>query len=147
MSLVLKTEVKQLFFDRDRVIRATDRAQRRALSRVGGFVRKTAKRSIRKSKKKSTPGNPPRSHSGELRGGIWFSYDQQRKSVVIGPVSFGTNVPNVLEFGGAVKIKTDRGVDPSRKETVTIKARPFMGPAEKIARQEIPDAFKDAVRS
>ncbi len=147
MTLVLTVEVKRLFMDRDRVIRATDRAQRRALSRIGGYVRTTAKRSIRKRKKKSEPGKPPSSHSGELRGGIWFSYEPREKTVVIGPVSFGTGVPSVLEHGGTINVKTDRRGTPGRSETVRIKARPYMGPAERDARERIPDAFRNAIRS
>lgn len=147
MGLSVKLEVKQLFFDRDRVIRATDRAQRRALTRIGGFTRTTARRSIRKRKGKSSPGKPPHSHSGELRDGIFFVYEPRSQSVVIGPVGFGTGVPEVLEYGGNITVSTSRRGEPERRKRIKIEARPTMGPAEQKARERIPDAFRDSIRS
>lgn len=148
MSLQVRIEVKKLFLDRDRVIKATDRAQRRALNRVGGAIRLTARRSIRKRKKSSAPGKPPSSHTQRLRRGIFYAYEPKRTNVVIGPVSEGTPEQlEALEAGGNVEIQTKKRGEPARRETIKIEARPFMGPAERINRERIPDAFKDAVRS
>ncbi len=57
---------KRMFFDRKRVVDATDRATRRVLSKFGAFVRQTARRSIRRRRSVSQPGQPPSSHTGLL---------------------------------------------------------------------------------
>jgi len=78
---------KQMFFDRDKVRKRTDAGTRRVLSRFGAYVRTTAKHSIRKRKRISEPGEPPSSHTGLLRRFIFFGYDRDRRSVVIGPIT------------------------------------------------------------
>ncbi|HOM77081.1 MAG TPA: hypothetical protein PLE88_11240, partial [Anaerohalosphaeraceae bacterium] len=60
-------KITHLFFDSPKVIRAVDKSTRKVLSRFGAFVRRTAKQSIRKRKKSSTPGTPPSSHTGLLK--------------------------------------------------------------------------------
>lgn len=119
------------FFDRDKVIRAMDRKSRKVLSKFGAFVRQRARTSIRKRKRPSTPGTPPSSHTGLLRKGILFAYDDQRKSVVIGPAKFsdksGQALP-ALEYGGTSLIETIVKGKRERREVV-IRARPFMTPA------------------
>lgn len=109
-------QAKNFFFDRQRVLAATDRATRRALSRAGAFIRRTAKGLIRKRKKASVPGQPPTSRTGILRNFLFFAYDPSQRSVVIGPaktnqVFFDGNgqpvtgtVPEVLEYGGSIGI-------------------------------------------
>ncbi len=144
------------FFDSKKVIRAVDKARRRALSRGGAFVRTTARRSIRKRKGPSAPGSPPHSHEGSLRKLIFFGYDRQTKSVVIGPLGIKQSpVPTVLEFGGTVPVKRRRrvadrskGREKSRRR-VRIAKRPYMGPALDVAASsdKIPKAFKDSIRS
>lgn len=66
-----------------------------------------------KPRRVSAPGQPPYSHTGDLRK-ILFAYDSPRQSVVIGPVKLNKSgsAPEVLEYGG-------NGVQ----------ARPYMGPA------------------
>ena len=121
-----------MFFDRPKVANAMDAATRRALSEMGAYIRRTARTSIRKSKKVSLPGKPPRSHSGLLKKGIMFSYDPIQKSVVIGPELIpaarrarpDTTVPNVLEYGGGITFAGRK-----RVKRVRIAARPFMTPA------------------
>ncbi|MEX1016018.1 MAG: hypothetical protein WDZ31_04660, partial [Phycisphaeraceae bacterium] len=121
---------KRMFFDRKRVIDATDRATRRVLSRFGAFVRQTARRSIRRRKRPSRPGQPPSSHVGLLRDRIFFGYDRERQSVVIGPAPINqrspygtTTVPELLEEGGRVRRREPGG----RTKTLNYRARPFMG--------------------
>ena len=58
------------------------------------------------------PGQPPKSHNGDLRHGIWFGHDQARNTVVVGPKRYNKitfngvelldrkTVPELLEFGG-----------------------------------------------
>ena len=107
-----------VFFDRAPVMDAFSRVQRRNLSRVGGWIRKTARRSIRRRKKASAPGRPPHKHGGHswLTALLVYGWDPASESVVIGPqqlnkVSFTANmtpvrgtVPSVLEYGGAVHV-------------------------------------------
>lgn len=144
MSLRVSMEFKKLFFDRGRVINRVTRERRKALSRIGAYTMKVARSSMRRSKKSSLPGKPPRAHSGELKRLIYFNYDPQRDSVVIGPVGFkNSNVPEVLEYGGTARVK-GRGGEKSR---VRIQARPYMGPAEQKAHEYIPEAFQDLIKT
>jgi|SRR5699024_8409833 len=98
---------KDLFFDRAKVLAEIDRQTAKVLSRFGGFVRKTARRSIRRRKKVSEPGQPPSAHSDEIKN-ILYYYDRFRQSIIIGPVGLnsspygGVTVPQLLEEGGDV---------------------------------------------
>lgn len=102
----------RLFFDRAAVINAVSKGRRRALSKVGAFVRRTARSLIRSRRRASNPGEPPSSHEGSLRRLLFFAYDQSADSVVIGPAlmngasrhvfTHGKTVPETLEFGGQV---------------------------------------------
>jgi len=74
---MIRFEIKQLFFDSPKVVRAVDRTTRRVLSKFGAFVRRTARSSIRKRKRISEPGSPPSSHSGLLKKFIFFGYDRR----------------------------------------------------------------------
>jgi len=145
------------FFNTAKVIRAMDRATRKALSRAGAFIRTTARRSIRTRKSTSKPGNPPHSHSGELRRRIYFSADLAAQNVVIGPVRFGKGeAPRLLEFGGtsfrqaaipmdvcAAEIRSDWGDRPVLRHTY--RPRPFMGPALEAEAPKMPDLWRGAI--
>ena len=81
-------QAKAGFFDRAAVIAALDKTTRKALSNFGGWVRTTAKRSIRgttKDRKQSSPGEPPINRTGLLRKFIFYSFDLRKRTVVIGP--------------------------------------------------------------
>jgi hypothetical protein len=105
--------VKKFFLDKPAVANAVDAGTRRALSKFGAFVRTRSRSSIRKRKKASKPGQPPSSHVGTLKKLIFFTYDQQKKSVVIGPTKFAgskfigakSGVPETLEYSGEVTIR------------------------------------------
>ena len=116
--------VKNMFFDRIKVQRHLDTRSRKVLSRFGAYVRQTAKSSIKRRKGTSAPGNPPFSHVGTLKRHIYFAFDPQSRSVVIGPVIFpgksGKALP-ALEYGGK-SVRNDG-------QRINIQARPFMGPA------------------
>lgn len=119
---------KSNFFDRDKVIRAMNATTRKFLSRFGAAVRQTARHSIRKGRRGSSkPGRPPYSHIGLLRTGIFFAYDRDRQSVVIGPALIRPNssVPRVLEYGGY-----GRRLGKNKKLVRAYwRARPYMRPA------------------
>lgn len=128
------------FFDRRAVQRDMDRKSRRVLSRFGAFVRRRAKSSIRKRRRISEPGKPPSSHSGELRGMIFFAWDARTRSVVVGPASFNrpTGVPSLLEFGG---VRPGVTVD-GKPRVMVYRARPYMGPAELAERPKFAPLFR-----
>ena len=142
-----------VFFDANPVIRAMDDATRRVLSRFGAYVRTRAKTSIRKSKKISAPGSPPKSHAGHLRRLIFFGYDFAKASVVIGPTPFrGPAIaPRLLEEGGTTVAKRDRfwraGVGRNAKGQFTrVAPRPYMGPAFHKEIPSLPALWRDSIR-
>ena len=119
---------KGMFFDRALIKSKVDTATRKRLSKFGAHVRQTSRRSIRKRKASSRPGQPPSSHTGILKQFIFFGYDSNRRSVVIGPVNTSrkaSNIPATLEYGGTVRISHGA----AKGKTTTIEARPYMGPA------------------
>lgn len=133
---------KTRFFDRQAVQRAVAAGTRKALSRAGAFVRARARQLIRRRKGYSRPGQPPHSHVGLLKDHIYFVYDQQSQSVVIGPallgrrVQRGPTVPQVLEFGGSVERLRGRAY---------YEARPYMSRALREVRHQIVDQFRDVI--
>ena len=143
---MIDMRIKQLFFDRPKVVRAVDKAKRQALSKAGAFIRTRARTSIRKRKRISQPGQPPSSHTGLLRRFILFGYDRQSDSVVVGPVGFRSSVaPRVLEEGGRTRIvRRRRGRKESR--VVRVGARPYMAPALEAERDNIPKVWRNSVR-
>lgn len=170
---MLELRVKELFFDRPAVQAAVGRGRLKALNRIGGYLRLTARRSIRKRKGTSAPGRPPHSHVGLLRDNVFYSYDRAQDSVVVGPALLasrdqdgrptgGMTVPQVLEQGGAIRVrevlvggrwrraKSNRstGGKPTRMTTANIEPRPTMGPALDQARRadKLSEFWKDVVR-
>lgn len=133
------------FFDRAAVISATDKATRQVLSKFGAFVRTRAKTSIRKRKGSSPPGQPPHSHEGSLRRLIFFSYDKDAQSVVVGPtlINKPTGAPETLEKGGTAIIESRRT---RQRRRVRIAKRSYMGPALEKELPGLPKMWKDSVR-
>ena len=141
------TTVVKTFFDKPAILKKMDAARRRSLSKAGAFVRADARASIRKSKKISQPGRPPRSHVGLLKKFLFFGYDPAAKSVVVGPARL-TKVgaaPQALEHGGTTQIMTGRK-GRRKKRTITIRPRPFMAPALAKNIKKIPAAFLNSIR-
>ena len=105
-------EITKLFFDKKAVTNKVDAGTRRVLSKFGAFVRRTAQSSIRKRKRISKPGEPPSSHIGLLKKFIFFDYNPDSRSVVIGPVRLSQNgrgeAPSLLEHGGMGKVGKHR---------------------------------------
>lgn len=158
-------KIKNAFFDRDAVLKALERGQLRALSKIGAFVRRRAQTSIRYGKKSSPPGKPPTGHKGvytrprkvgktglvvrqpvsPLRDLIWFAYDPATKSVVIGPILFvgarkqNPPAPKLLEFGGMVSRRTNDG----KVRTFRYRGNPFMRPALAAERGKSIEIFKN----
>lgn len=140
-------QIKRLFFDREKVVRAVDSAKRAVLSKAGAFIRTVARTSIRKRKGSAPPGLPPHSHVGLLRNLILFGYDRASDSVVVGPAKLNkpNEAPRVLEHGGTTTAtRFARGKRRSRR--VRIAARPFMGPALEKERPKLPRLWVGSVR-
>lgn len=142
-------------FDRQKVIKATDKGIKRVLMRLGSFVRTTARQSMKKATKRtkgkkprkkkaaigplSPAGQPPRSHKDLIRKFLVYAWDDTTKSVVIGPRKLGgvvdDNELSALEYGGI-----SSRVDPKtrKKSRISVKAHPFMGPALDANISEVP---------
>jgi len=120
-------KVKGLFFERQKVQSAVNRAERRVLSKFGSFVRQDSKQRIRRRKRSSSPGESPTNRTGLLKRHIDFVFSPETRSVVIGPVLLNrsTGAPATIEHGGETVIETKR----RQSVRVEIEARPFMGPA------------------
>lgn len=93
-----------VFFNTKEVENATDKAERKVLSRFGFETRKDAKRSMRRKKKPSKKGDPPRVVTGLLKRFIFFAYDKFKQSVVTGPARLSGfkgagEAPEALEKG------------------------------------------------
>lgn len=104
----------KFFFTEDSVKRLIDKKTRKALSKIGAFVRQRAKSSIKYREGHSAPGQPPHAHKGRfsrknkggkakpfspLRDLIFFAAaggtngrlsitSSSNQSVVVGPVEF-----------------------------------------------------------
>jgi hypothetical protein len=141
MPLSLKFKLQ--FFDRPAVIRAMGIRKRGALSRIGSFIRTRAKSLIRSRKATAGPGQPPSSHVGTLKGLIFFGYDLATRSVVVGPVRFGTGeAPHLLEFGGVAIRKDARG----KRRVERYHGNPFMLPALRAEISYIPKHWNNSVK-
>ena len=132
------------FFDRAAVAAAMDRVTRRVLSRFGAYVRASARNSLHRRNGTSAPGSPPFSHVGLLRQFIFFSWDQDRRSVVIGPAKLNgrasQDAPQALEFGGRFQRRTRSGA-----HVAHYPARPFMGPAFATTLPKLPRMWAEAL--
>lgn len=167
--------LKSMFLDTRAVTDSVDRATRKVLSKFGAFVRTRAKSSIRSRKAASSPGSPPSSHTGILKRFIYFAYDANVQSVIIGPAATNQvffqgdgqpvtgTVPEILERGGSIRILERQRPDgtwtradlrsrrrlggvPIRLRTVTIRPRPYMGPAFEKEKDGLPNLWADAVK-
>jgi hypothetical protein len=141
---------QKTFLKPDRIMNPYKRTERRVLNQIGAFTRRTAKQSIRKRRKASKPGTPPSSHTGGVKRNIFFAYDRNRGSVVIGPIRLGgrkggPDQPRILEEGGTTTVQK-QGKRKSAKKRVFIQERPFMGPAKEKNLPKLPELWRDAIR-
>lgn len=138
--------VTQHFFDREAVLSATERAERRVMNHAGALTRKIARQSLRRRKRASAPGQPPAGRTGLLKDFLFYHYDRSRNTVTVGPYRFATRVPyvvpEILEYGGRV---SRRGRDGRRIEQ-RYAARPFMRPALDKVAPRFPGLWRDTVR-
>ena len=125
-----------IFFNSKVVMDATTKAERRVMFKFGMETRKDAKSSMRKRRQPSQPGQPPRVVHGMLKRFLFFGYEPQKHSVVIGPALLtgfegAGEAPEALEYG------TDNDVA----------ARPFMNPAfRRQLNLNMPGMWKNSIR-
>ena len=145
---MIDIRIKKLFFDRRAVIDAVDKVSRQVLSKICAFVRTAERSSIRKRRGSSAPGRPPHSHTGLLRRFIFFGYDRDAGSVVIGPAKLnkGGETPHVLEFGGTTVIEKRRLSGERQRRRVTIQPRPYMGPALQREKSKLPSMWANSIK-
>lgn len=141
-----------MFFDRQAVTGAVSRAKRAVLSKAGAFIRQRARTLIRPRRRSARPGQAPSSHTGDLRRLIWFGYERERDTVVIGPAPlhgrspYGpTTVPEVLEFGGTVTTTQDHR-RPGQRVRRRYRGHPYMGPAMEAEQDRFADLWRNSVR-
>lgn len=147
--VTVTAQIKQFYFDREKVIAQIGRQRARKMGRIGSFVRTRARSLLRRRKKSSEPGRPPSVRSKSKRAtlrDIRFGLTMDGYGVVIGPAFFhsisgGTakTVPELMEKGGSARITAFGGGDklsfwefPSaerRDINAHYEPRPFMGPA------------------
>ncbi len=146
MKLSLQT--REMFFDRDKVLASMESARRRALSKAGMIVRRSAIKAIREQSpgRPSRPGDPPRSAIGRLQSAIFYSYDPSTQSVVVGPELLaarrnpgGIPATETLEHGGIAQRRRGR---PFRME-----ARPYMAPALAKHIDKVAPLWRDTVKA
>jgi hypothetical protein len=146
------------FFDRNRVKGAVLKVERSVQGAQGALIRGIARRSMRRRKGPSAPGDPPHAHVGYLKDMLYFAWDPTTRTTVVGPAIFKRGiVPSLMEEGGtAVVTRYKHGnwtyaeKKAGRREVTSrvaarFPARPFMGPALAIARGELADGWRDAV--
>lgn len=128
-------QFKKMFFDSKEVVAKTDKATRSVLSKIGAFIRRDAKSSIRpggKKHKSSLAGQPPRSQTGLLKKFIFFGFDTSSQSVVVGPAKLngvkGKDAPHTLEYGGSIA------------------ARPYMTPALNKNLSKLPEMWANSIK-
>lgn len=145
-------QATRVFFDTKAVMARLPPARRKALSKGGAFIRQTARGSIRKGKKPSKPGSPPKSHVGTLKRLLYFAFDLATDSTVIGPEFTNTpgrrvkpvngTVASTLEEGGAVSVFLKRT---GQSVNAKIEARPFMAPALEKNKSKLPELWRDSI--
>ena len=143
-------QFKKMFFDSKEVVSATDKAARSVLSKIGAFIRREAKSSIRpggKKHKASLPGQPPRSQTGLLKRFIFFGYDAATQSVVVGPAKLngvkGKDAPHTLEYGGKTVLSHQTS---DFSKSVNIAKRPFMQPALNKNLPKLPAMWANSIK-
>ena len=78
----------QNFFDRKKVVDAMDRKTAAAMKHIGGFTRRTAINSVKRSTSRtlhSPPGKPVRTQTGVYKKTIFFEYDDRKQVMICGP--------------------------------------------------------------
>lgn len=148
--MIATIKMKALFFDTAKVKRAMDKGTRRALAKIGAFLRKDARQLLRVSKKSAAPGRPPhiRRAGSPLKTLLEFGADLVNQNVVVGPRAFKVpaKVPGVLEFGGKVSVPIRNRRKRRVRRVVKQAARPYMSPTLLKNITKLPAQWRNSVR-
>ena len=133
----------EYFLDRQRLIDEIGRENAKRLARMGGFIRTTARRKLKRRKGAAPPGEPPHVHqdgpgAATLKA-IQFALEPGATAVIVGPVRLpskhhppGGTIPEVLEYGGDT-------APIHNGPPVSLEARPFMEPALNTSLESVSD--------
>jgi len=109
--------ITNFFFDRLAVENRLAAKERRAMSKIGAFIRTSARSSIKRRRRPSAPGSPPNAHSKDrvvTLKNILFGYDPSSHSVVAGPVLLNRSTRKKAYFleksGRMMNVKDARGI-------------------------------------
>lgn len=142
MSAKLKLQLQL-----ERILRAGEREERKALNYIGGYIRKTARNSMKRGTKGETsePGKPPLAWTERYRNSIAYAYDKAARSVVIGGVAYSEKaIPGIIERGGIELVTNPKtGV----QSVNNYRERPAMRLALDVAIEKaVTAAIKDFIR-
>ena len=113
-------------FDAEKVKRKVNQGTFKSLNHVAAAIRLTARRSIRRSARKSLSGTPPHTRRGLLKRALLYKVEKTRLAAVIGPAySIVGRSGRAHEFGGKYY-----GRDYPQRQ--------FMGPALQANLKRIP---------
>lgn len=150
-SFTVGLDIKDMFFDRQRVLDTVRAENRKKLSNAGAFIRRRARsklgRPVSRRVRPAAPGRPPRVRSRNARANlkyILFGLNTDWESVVIGPVglpdkklrgSSAQTVPELMEYGGTARAGGERQ---------RYAKHPFMGPTleEEVKAGKIGDFWR-----
>lgn len=121
-------------FDHRKVERAMRDKSIRSLGHAGAAIRLTARRSIRRSKNASRPGQPPHTRFGQLKRSLRYSVENARQRVLIGPTySVVGRSATAHEYGG-------------RYRGQRYPKRPLMGPALMKIKDRLPRMWAGSIK-
>lgn len=122
MAFEVDYSITEFFFDRLEIENRLAAKERRAMSKIGSYIRTSARTSLRRRKGTSPPGSPPSVHSTDKIAtlkNILFGYQPSSHSVIAGPVGLNQfnyessaqasrPIPAIMEHGGTVAIHEER---------------------------------------
>lgn len=121
-------------WDASKLYKAVDGAEKRYLFKAGGTLRTIARRSIKRRKKKSRPGQPPSSQTGVLKNSIMFAVDLIEMDATIGPTFIAMHeIAELHEFGGI-------------RNGIEYPARPYMAPALEEIIPQLPVLWANSIK-
>jgi hypothetical protein len=121
-------------FDVRKVRKKADTGTFKSLNHAAAAIRLTARRSIRRSPKKSASGKPPHTRRGLLKRALLYNVDKSRMRAVIGPAySIAGRSGSAHEFGGKYY---------GRKYP----RRSFMGPTLRKQAHRVPRMWANSIR-
>jgi phage gpG-like protein len=123
-------------FDARKIDRAARKASITSLGHAAAAIRKAARKSIRRRKRPSRPGQPPSSPKGKLKRAraILYAVDKHKQAAVIGPTA--------TMMGQAAAAHEHGG----RYKQQDYPARPFMRPALQETAPRLPRHWAGSIK-